>query len=111
MDADLTIRSCDNQLFRVHAHNLHNWSQSFPGSELPIQPDEIVPLSETAETLELLFQFMYPQPQPDIQQLSTKRVASLAEAAEKYGVYNAQQVCKLVMRYVARMLTRIPAPH
>ena len=35
----------------------------------------------------------------------------MREAAEKYGVYNAQQVCKLVMWYVARMLTRIPAPH
>ncbi|EPT00068.1 hypothetical protein FOMPIDRAFT_1050152 [Fomitopsis schrenkii] len=82
-DADLTVRSCDGQFFRVHARNLHDWSDAFPGSEMPLQPDEIVSLSESAATLELLFQFMYRQPQPDVQSLRIDQVAALAEAVGK----------------------------
>ncbi|KAI0724672.1 hypothetical protein C8Q72DRAFT_857551 [Fomitopsis betulina] len=96
-DSDLTIQSCDGQLFRVHQRNLHDWSDAFPGSEMPLQPKDIVCLSESAKTLELLFQFMYRQPQPDVQNLAIDQIASLAEAVEKYGVFTAQQVCRLVM--------------
>lgn len=102
-DSDLTIQSCDGQLFRVHQRNLHDWSDAFPGSEMPLQPKDIVCLSESAKTLELLFQFMYRQPQPDVQNLAIDQIASLAEAVEKYGVFTAQQVCRLVMWCVARV--------
>ena len=88
-DSDLTIQSCDGQLFRVHQRNLHDWSDAFPGSEMPLQPKDIVCLSESAKTLELLFQFMYRQPQPDVQNLAIDQIASLAEAVEKYGVFTA----------------------
>lgn len=102
-DSDLTIRSCDNELFRVHARNLHEHSESFPApSGLLSRPEDIVSLPETAETLELLFQFMYPQPQPNLRSLSFEKFAALTEAVEKYGVYPAQQVCNIIMAYVTQ---------
>jgi hypothetical protein len=72
-------------------------SQGFPGEEISTH-DEIVDLSETSDTLELLFQFMYPQPQPDLEKLFFNQLAALAEAAEKYHVYSALQVCRLCMK-------------
>ena len=100
-DSDLTIRSCDGQLFRVHARNLYEHSDGFPGSDVPSQPNEVVDLTETSETLEILFQFMYRRPQPELRNLPSAQLYALADAVDKYGVFPAQQVCNLVMAYVS----------
>ena len=68
---------------------------------MPSQPNEVVDLTETSETLEILFQFMYRRPQPNLQDLPFAQFLALAEAVEKYGVFPAQQVCNLVMAYVS----------
>ena len=50
-------------------------------------PYEIVWLTEDSATLELLFQFMYPQHPPELKNVDFVTVMSLAEAAEKYEVF------------------------
>lgn len=72
-------------------------SEAFPGDDIETF-NETVDLSERSTTLELLLQFMYRQRQPDLEEVEFSTLASLAEAAEKYEVYSAMQVCKLYMR-------------
>ncbi|KAJ7434053.1 hypothetical protein B0H11DRAFT_741282 [Mycena galericulata] len=100
-DADLTIQSSDAVLFKVHRKNLEVHSVVFAGAEsatLPENDDEIVRLPETSEVLDLLFQFMYPQPQPDLTALEFQTFADLAEAAEKYMVFSALTLCHMKMK-------------
>lgn len=72
-------------------------ADSISGSgSLPEQ--EIVSLSETSTTLNLLLQYMYRQPQPDLEQVDFGTLARVAEAAEKYQVYAATTVCRILMK-------------
>ncbi|KAJ7350941.1 hypothetical protein DFH08DRAFT_862684 [Mycena albidolilacea] len=99
-DTDLTVCSSDGVLFKVHLKNLGTHSGVFAGAGDATRPengDEPVELSETADVLGLLFQFMYPQPQPDLRSLNFTVLAALAEAAEKYMVYPALAPCRLRM--------------
>ncbi|KAH9915335.1 uncharacterized protein B0H18DRAFT_99559 [Fomitopsis serialis] len=96
-DADLTISSSDGVLFKVHRKSLETYSDIFPGTDVPVD-NEIVPLSEKASTLDLLFQYMYRQRQPDLSKIDADELAMLAEAAEKYFVYSAMEVCKVYMQ-------------
>ena len=50
-------------------------------------------------TLELLFQFCYPDRRPDVDKLEFDALSLLAEAAEKYQVIPAMNICKIIMRY------------
>jgi len=59
--------------------------------------NEVVQLSETSKTLELLLQYMYRQPQPDLRQVDFETMAGVAEAAEKYQVYAAMTICQFLM--------------
>ena len=49
-------------------------------------------------TLELLFQFCYPDRRPDVDKLEFDALALLAEVAEKYQVIPAMNICKIIMR-------------
>ena len=49
-------------------------------------------------TLELLFQFCYPDYRPNVEALEFEALALLAEAAEKYQVFSAMNLCKIYMR-------------
>lgn len=62
--------------------------------------DEIVPLTESESTLELLFQFIYPQRHPDLLNLPFDILDSLAEAVEKYEVYPAMNIATVRMQSV-----------
>jgi hypothetical protein len=44
--------------------------------------------------LELLLEFMYPCPQPDLQTLKFETAAAVAEAAEKFCVLPALSICR-----------------
>ncbi|KAF7976526.1 hypothetical protein HWV62_6351 [Athelia sp. TMB] len=95
-DSDITFRSCDGLLFKIHHSNLAANSEGFaapPGTD----SQEIVPLSEIGGTLELLFQFIYPQRQPDLVNMDFEQLAELAEAAEKYQVFAAMAICNVYM--------------
>jgi hypothetical protein len=66
--------------------------------ELVTKPRETVDTTETAKTLELLLQFIYPRPQPDLAHVEFTDLVPLAEAAEKWKIYAAMTPCNMVMR-------------
>ena len=65
----------------------------------------VVQLQEPEETFDLLFQFMYPQRQPNLKQLEFRALSALAEAAEKYQVFSALDICSVYMRFVVAVVT------
>ncbi|KAJ7146994.1 hypothetical protein C8R44DRAFT_724686 [Mycena epipterygia] len=98
--SDITIISSDGVLFKLHRMNLKVHSVVFGGADsttLPENGDEPVQLSETSDVLDLLFQFMYPQLQPELEKLGFEICAGLAEAVEKYIVYSALRWCRMKM--------------
>ncbi|KAJ7790619.1 hypothetical protein B0H13DRAFT_1676139, partial [Mycena leptocephala] len=102
-DADITISSSDGVLFKVHRKNLEIHSDIFAAAADTTQREhyddgEIVHLTEQADVLDLLFQYMYRQPQPLLKSIKFEICARLAEAAEKYLVYAATPATKLRMR-------------
>jgi hypothetical protein len=70
--------------------------------EEPLPEDRLphVKLAEPGDILELLLQFMYPRPQPDLEEQLFERVLALATAAHKYGVHAAIQKCEDILMYV-----------
>jgi len=97
-DSDVIFRSCDNVLFQVHRNNLTTHSEGFaPPYGTPLSQGELVPLSESADVLELLFQYIYPQRTPDLRKVRFDVLAGLAEAVEKYQVYAAMDICYIHM--------------
>ncbi|KAJ7770352.1 hypothetical protein B0H14DRAFT_349951 [Mycena olivaceomarginata] len=114
-DADITISSSDGVTFKVHRKHLEVHSDVFADAALAnaTRPDnaggEIVKLSETSAVLDLLFQYMYRQPQPDLKSVEFPVFAGLAEAAEKYVVYSAlpavaTQMSASVIQYPLQVL-------
>jgi len=99
-DSDITLQSSDAVLFEVHRKNLEMHSEGFAGADAISSSfeNEVVPLSENSAVLELLLQYMYRQPQPDLQVVDFQTLAAVAEAAEKYQVYSATTVCNIYMR-------------
>lgn len=100
-DADVTFKSSDDILFKIHRIHLEATSGGFPPAGFETL-GEVVVLPEAASTLELLFQFAYPVPLPDIHcaEFSFSDIALLGEAAEKYEVFSAMCVCRMYMKYV-----------
>jgi hypothetical protein len=87
----MTISSSDGVTFKVHRKHLEVHSDVFADAANATRPDnagdEIVKLSETSAVLDLLFQYMYRQPQPDLKSVDFPVFAGLAEAAEKCGLF------------------------
>ena len=96
-DFDVTFQSSDGILFQIHKINLEVNTGGFVPPEFETH-NEIAHLTETANTLELLFQFCYPDHRPDVEALDFDALALLAEAAEKYQVFSAMDICKIYMR-------------
>ncbi|KAJ7496463.1 hypothetical protein FB451DRAFT_1019366 [Mycena latifolia] len=97
----MTVLSSDGVLFKVHRKNLEVHSDIFADATSATKPendDEIVHLSESSDVLDLLFQYMYRQPQPDLEAVEFRIFAGLAEAAEKYGVHSALGWCRAKMK-------------
>ncbi|KAK0207654.1 hypothetical protein IW262DRAFT_1418542 [Armillaria fumosa] len=88
-DADTSLVSSDGIHFRLHRINLTL------NSHIPLQDD---PLPESSRILELLFRFLYNEPQPDLAELTFAVLLPLAEAAHKYRVYAAISSCKNALR-------------
>ena len=92
-------------LFRIYRKNLDTNAAGFP----PLGFDtlnEVITLTENSQTLELLFQFMYPKRHPDLETTPIEILAPLAEAAEKYEVFSALNMCKVRMKYVPGQFLR-----
>ena len=67
--------------------NLEVLSEGFAGadaiSDQSSSDNIVVPMTETSTLLDLLLQYMYCQPQPDLKQVNFQTSAGVAEAAEK----------------------------
>jgi hypothetical protein len=98
-DSEVTFRSTDGVLFPVRRAYLDAHTGGFPPSDFATC-DEIVPLTEDSTTLELLFQFVYPKRHPDLALVPFEVLYPLTEAAEKYEVYSAMNICSIRMKYV-----------
>jgi len=96
-DADVIICSSDNVLFNLHRANLAVSTGAFPGTEISTN-GEHVQLSEPADVLEMVFQFIYPKRHPTLKGLNFSMVLRAAEAAEKYEVFPALHTCEMRLR-------------
>ena len=87
-------------MLKTHRINLEMHSQVFAdaGGSTIAQANEVVQLTESAEVLELMLQYVYLQPQPDLTTVSFAVLAALAEAVEKYQIYSAMGVCSQRMK-------------
>lgn len=103
-DADVSFRSVDGVVFRLHKVNLSVTTGGFPLDFIrgPMRDEYLyVDLAETADTLELLFGFVYPRMhKTNIGIMDFDTLAALASAAEKYQVFVAMDVCQVRMAYV-----------
>ena len=87
----------DGVLLYIHRKNLEICTGAFPPSDIPTNEERVL-LSESGEILERLFKFVYPARHPDLEEFGIDIVAPLAEAAEKYQVYPAMNVCQQRMK-------------
>ncbi|KAJ6483864.1 hypothetical protein C8R47DRAFT_1321685 [Mycena vitilis] len=101
-DADVIVSSSDGVIFKLHRKHLEVHSDVFADAAsatlLENGRDEVVQLSETSAVLDVLFQYMYRQPQPNLQVLEFATFAGVAEAAEKYVVYSALALFQMRMK-------------
>ncbi|KAG6916801.1 hypothetical protein DXG01_005324 [Tephrocybe rancida] len=97
-DADTFFRSSDGVVFRIHSANLNTNTEGF---SIPIgaKVDQVIELTESSETLTVLFRFVYPVLHPDLEDVDFMRLRLLANAAEKYRVFAAMNICKLHMKH------------
>jgi hypothetical protein len=93
----VVFQSCDDVLFAVHRVNLETHTDAFPPPEISTE-GEICLLSESSATLEVLFQFIYPRRHPTLEGLPFSDLAALAEAAEKYQLFSAMNICHIRMK-------------
>ncbi|KAG6916788.1 hypothetical protein DXG01_005311 [Tephrocybe rancida] len=93
-DADIVFQSSDGIQFRIHKANLDACTEGFSPPEHSTL-DEVAHLTEQSHVLELLFQFIYPESQPELETFDFDILSALAEAAEKYRVYPAMNLCTL----------------
>ncbi|KAG6872286.1 hypothetical protein C0995_011229 [Termitomyces sp. Mi166 len=104
-DADITFKSSNGVLFCIHRKNLETSTGGFaPGEFSANGEEEVVSLSEDFETLELLFQFVYPRRHPSLLKTPFPLLDSLAEAAKKYQVFAAITICNVRMEYELALL-------
>ncbi|THU75392.1 hypothetical protein K435DRAFT_707243, partial [Dendrothele bispora CBS 962.96] len=98
---DIILESSDGKKFGAHTTNLELYSDSFPNINMITKTTdgpEIVKLSETADIIFLMLQFMHNQVHPDCDSLKPGLLLDLAKATEKYGMYPAFEACKKAMR-------------
>ncbi|KAJ7147019.1 hypothetical protein C8R44DRAFT_899377, partial [Mycena epipterygia] len=103
-NSNVTIVSSDGVLFKVHHKNMEVHSDIFADAANVTLPengaDEVVTLSESSAVLDLLSQYMYHQPQPDLNALEFSIFDGLARAAQKYVVYSALPAVAIKMKCV-----------
>jgi hypothetical protein len=103
-NSDITLQSCDGVQFKVHRKNLECASEVFAGAHAisPTLKGEVVNLTEDSKVLDLLLQFMYPQPPPRLSTIDFDLVLLLADAALKYLAYSVMAFCEIAVCAAAR---------
>jgi hypothetical protein len=94
----VSVISSDGGYFWLRRINLQVMAGGFALG--PTDGAAAVTLAETESTLDLLFDFVYPAWYPTLGPLEFEALREVAEAAEKYQVYRAQEVLRARMRYV-----------
>ncbi|KAK7462726.1 hypothetical protein VKT23_007313 [Stygiomarasmius scandens] len=98
-DGTIAFRSSDNMIFHINPKYLEITTEGFPPSDFVSTPSsEAVSLAEKSDVLELLFQFTCPRVPPNLDGIGFSLVLEVAEAAEKYVVYNAITICTMRMK-------------
>jgi hypothetical protein len=97
-NADITLQSSDNILFKFYKKQLEVHSGAFAGAESFTATDEPVMFTEPSEIVDLLLQLMSRQEHPDLRSVDFDTLDLLAEAVEKYDVFAYKQECKSLMR-------------
>jgi hypothetical protein len=95
-NADITLQSSDNVLFRFHRKQLETQSGAFAKS---VKDDPFV-FTDPSEVVDLLLQLMSFQDPPDLRPLEFQTLTLLAEAVEKYDVFHSKGTCRMLMQYV-----------
>jgi len=93
----MEIRSADGFIFQLHSVVLGVATSAFPGLD---KEGEMVQLTEPADVLEILFAFLYPKAHPDLYGECFEMLMAVAEAAGKYEVHSAEDVCNERLLYV-----------
>jgi hypothetical protein len=81
----------------LHTKYLKISTGGFPLPDYTNGASEVIPLTEAASTLEILFQFCYPEHHPDLEGMQFNDLMPLAIAAEKYKVFSAMYICSTWM--------------
>ncbi|KIK64342.1 hypothetical protein GYMLUDRAFT_39891 [Collybiopsis luxurians FD-317 M1] len=95
-DAEITVVSSDNVLFRLHKMNVQVTAGSLLHSS--DTEDDYIVVSESSDVLEILFEFLYPDYETDLEKLDFEALLNVADAAEKYGVFYAMSHCTFCLR-------------
>lgn len=99
-DADVIFRSSDNIQFHLHKKMLECATGGFPPSDVSVDTNENISLTESGKILEILFQFVYPRPYPSLKGFDLSSLLELAEAAEKYQVFSLMAITQLLLEFV-----------
>jgi hypothetical protein len=95
-NADITLQSSDNVLFRFHKKQLEAHSGVFAMS---VKDDPFI-FTEPSEVVDLLLQLMSPKDPPGLGSIEFETLALLTEAVEKYDVFHSKATCRKFMQYV-----------
>lgn len=95
-DGDTIIRSSDRVLFYLFRKDVMTYAGAFP---LILQPSHTINLPEPARVLEVVFQYFRPNQYPDLPEDNEfNLLVSIANAVEKYKVYEAMHSCTARLR-------------
>jgi hypothetical protein len=110
--SDMVLMSSDNISYPAHRQRLAVHSRILEVAkplktsiniveppELLAETPAVIQLEESGDVLELLLQFMYPGPQPDLKDKPFPQIAALVKAVEKYEVFAATSICEDALRY------------
>ncbi|KIM42587.1 hypothetical protein M413DRAFT_120224 [Hebeloma cylindrosporum] len=106
-EADITFKSSDSVLFKIHRKYLEATSAGFTAPPFVETDHEVVLLQEPCEVLEILFRFIHPPTesqqyrQPAMMGVKPDVLFAVAEAAEKYLVFGAMNICLSRMDKIA----------
>lgn len=102
----MILRSKSGESFGAHIDCLSRCAGAFPSPDILASPSavETVDLDESAEVIMLILQFTHPERPPDTQLVNGQVMLEFAEAAEKFIVFPAMEVCSLRLAYVRSLL-------
>ncbi|KIK68519.1 hypothetical protein GYMLUDRAFT_154327, partial [Collybiopsis luxurians FD-317 M1] len=97
-ETDLVLESKDGLRFGAHSADLAVFSDAFPVVGSGIVVTEVVQMTETADVVLMLLQFMHRQRWVKSEKIPFGLLHRLAEAAEKYCIFSLMEICRIQMQ-------------